>query len=177
MLIPSIKFFFCQSKNQSQVNNKLIIILSSVWLLIQINFQHVSSRMTFGYDVQKLIPRVNSNYILKIYLAACISLSTFLPSSSSLQLSREPHLHQSFRFITGGFSVSNIQTSDSSQVGFKSQTHFINNESTQPALYWYHISQINWVTICALRTILITGNQTTTTARWNYSQIYLHILL
>ncbi|XP_028065383.1 uncharacterized protein LOC114268403 [Camellia sinensis] len=65
--------------------------------------------MTFGYDVQKLILRVNSNYILKICLAACISFSMFLLSSSSLQLSREAHLHQSFRFITGGFSVSNIR--------------------------------------------------------------------
>ncbi|KAI8001826.1 hypothetical protein LOK49_LG09G02655 [Camellia lanceoleosa] len=64
-----------------------------------------------------------------------------------------------FRFITGA--------SDSSRVGFTEKTDFINNESTQPALYCYHLSQIECLTICALWKILITGNETTTTARSN----------
>lgn len=54
----------------------------------------------FGYNVQKLIPRVNSNHILKIRLAACISTFNVLPSSSldlkHFHVLRHRYLHRHY---------------------------------------------------------------------------------
>ncbi|KAF5935336.1 hypothetical protein HYC85_026465 [Camellia sinensis] len=101
------------------------------------------------------------------FLLVVSLLSTLVHSSMSFyvvsivseifyRLSIKHQYFRYFRFITG--------TSDSSRVGFTEKTDFIYNESTQPALYWYHRSQIEFLTICALWKILITGNETTTTA-------------